>query len=203
MEGINKTNGFELLKGQKRVLLSAPHAYDHRRPSLTTSLKQAEPWTDLIAHEVASNTGSLGILQRGQTEYDPNYHKERQNPYKKGIRNLDKDEPVEYILDIHGLSDQYPLDIVIFYPIRYRRSRKIADMLSSHLDKGDLRDLSIHIFNFSSPLQESISEFAAGELKIPSIQIEIARYIREEEKLRKALIESLSTFIALSSEEKA
>ncbi|MFA7627967.1 MAG: hypothetical protein WCY37_00905, partial [Candidatus Dojkabacteria bacterium] len=67
-------------------------------------------------------------------------------------------------------------------------SRKVKEGLS----KGALRGSSIPVFRLPEDHQESLTLFTASELRIPSIQIEVARYIREKKELRDAFIQNLS-----------
>lgn len=196
MEIHNGMNLFDVVGGDMNLLLSAPHAYDHRRPSLSASIKQAEPWTDHMVRVASADLNSHGIVQKTPCSYDPNYHKEDDNPYKRQVRELIKKNKVKYFLDLHGLSDQNNYDVAIYYPIRYMRSRRLADGLASALDRKELKGLTIHIYNFPDRLQESLSEFVAKELGVPGVQIEIARYIREDRDLRDAITKNLIGYLS-------
>ncbi len=195
MKKTSNENTFELLTGENKVLLSAPHAYDHKRPSLSSGIKQYEPWTDTITKKVASEVNCFAIMQRRSTDYDPNYNKEKSNPYKKEVRKIIKNNSIKYFIDIHGLSESHHSDILIYYPLRYTKSRKLGDAFSKYLDKGDLKGISTLHYNFVPGFQESLTEFVTKEFKIPGIQIEIARYIRESSELREFLINNITDFL--------
>lgn len=192
---MNSGKYFKIIEGTNPVLLSAPHAFSHRRPSLTLSYKFAEPWTDEIVKEVCLNTGCWGIVLTDECEYDPNYHPLKSNPYKQAILEIVKEERISKFVDVHGLSDEHDFDIGIYYPSKFFKSISLANDVSACIDRGNLRDLSTCIFRFCDDNQETLGEFVASKLRVPSIQIEVARYIREKEMLRNTLIENMSEYL--------
>lgn len=186
---------FKIIKGTNPILLSAPHAFSHRRPSLTLSYKLGEPWTDNIVREICANTGAWGIVLSDESEYDPNYYPLKTNPYKQEIVNLIQEGKIKKFIDFHGLSDEHDFDIGIFYTSRFFKSIALAEQVSKGISKGCLRGTNSCIFRFGDNKQETLGEFAASKLRVPSIQIEIARYIREKELLRNTFIENMSDLL--------
>ena len=185
------TADVKIIEGKLPILLSAPHTYSHKRPSLSGSYKLGEPWTDTIVEKVCLDVNCSGILQTGECSYDPNYHKEKGNPYKQEIRKIVRQNKFKNFIDIHGLRDGAGYDIGIYYPTRFDRSMAFAQSISEGLNKGQLKGASIYLFRFLDNDQETLGEYVASKLRIPSVQIEIARYIREDEILRNAFIENL------------
>jgi len=51
------------------------------------------------------------------------------------------------------------------------------------------------LFRFLDNDEETLGEFVSGKMRIPSIQIEIARYLREDEDLRESFVENLAKII--------
>lgn len=183
---------FKTIIGSKPILLSAPHVYAHRRPRLNMAYKIGEPLTDTIVEEVCKEIKCFGIILTDESDMDYNYHKEKNNPYKKEIRNLVEKEKIKYFVDIHGLKDDNNYDISIYYPSKFFNSIELSRKVKEGLPKGALRGSSIPIFRLPEGTQESLTLFVASELRVPSIQIEVARYIREKKELRDALIHNLS-----------
>jgi hypothetical protein len=149
-------------------------------------------FTDEIVEGVCKDIDSFGIVLTDESEYDFNYHKEQDNPYKKEVRKIVQDNDIKYFLDIHGLKDGHQYDVAIYYPTKFSRSIRLARTVREGLDRRGLRGINIVILRFPNGPQETLSEFVASELRVPSIQIEIARYIRESESLRNGVIENLS-----------
>jgi hypothetical protein len=60
---------------------------------------------------------------------------------------------------------------------------------------GKLSGINIEIFRFLDNGQESLGEFVASRMRVPSVQIEIARYIRSDEELRDNFVKNLSEVV--------
>ncbi len=183
---------FKTIIGSKPILLSAPHVYAHRRPRLSMAYKIGEPLTDIIVEEVCKKTKSFGVVLTDESDMDYNYHKEKSNPYKKEIRAIVEKENIKYFIDIHGLKDGNNYDIAIYYPSKFFNSIELSKKVKEGLPKRALRGSNIPIFRLPEGPQESLAFFSASELRVPSVQIEIARYIREKKELRDAFIQNLS-----------
>jgi len=183
---------FETITGSKPILLSAPHVYAHRRPRLSMAYKIGEPLTDIITEGVCEKIDCFGIVLTDESDIDYSYHKEKNNPYKKEIRNIVKKENIKYFIDIHGLKDGNNYDIAIYYPSKFFKSIQLAEQVKEGLGKFALKGCNITVFRLPQGFQESLTFFTASQLRIPSIQIEIARYIREKKELRDAFIQNLS-----------
>ncbi len=192
---MKKSSDFEIIKGKQPILFSAPHVYNHKRPSLSSKYKQSEPWTEYILKNICLESQSYGIYTTRELDYDPNYYKITENEYKKNVRDLIKKKKIKYFFDIHGLSDEHQYDFGIYYVNRYSNSKKLAYALADALNKGSLRNCLIQILNIPVGKQEPLTQFASSELKVPSIQIEISRYIRERDNLREGVIKNFCEFL--------
>ena len=190
-----RNTDFEIITGKQPFLLSAPHVFAHRRPSLSGLYKQGEPWTDEIVKRICEITDSNGIFTTDEVSYDPNYYKESKNEYKKKVKGIVKERKIAYFFDIHGLSDQYEYDFGIYYLNRYNKSKTLAYGFANALNKGPLRNCLPQVLNLNVGKAESLTEFTTSKLRIPSIQLEISRYIREDKVLRKSLVENFSDFL--------
>jgi hypothetical protein len=190
-----KSDHFEIIEGKKTVLLSAPHAFLHKRPKLSGAYRQGERFTDDIVREICSVTGAWGIVLSADIDYDPNYQVMERNEYKKAVQKLCKENNVNQFIDIHGMADGSDFDLGIFYPSRFTKSKSFADIVRQDIAKGELYGVSSALFKFRDDDEETLGEFVAGKMKIPAIQIEISRYIREDAGLRKSFIKNLSDII--------
>ncbi len=189
---------FEIISGKVPVLLSAPHVYAHRRPSIRGVLKQGEPRTGELVREISSISGAYGIVAtKNIVEYDPNYNQLDNNPYKFAVKELFKEKKVRMLIDVHGLSDHHQYDFGIFYCMRFKRSKELTRKLLKELsDEKELKSLSYYIGYTVKNRQETLTEYVSEKLKFPALQIEVARYIREDEKLFKAVEAAISRFIS-------
>ncbi len=190
-----KTAHFEIILGGKPVLLSSPHSFVYRRPKLSMGYSQPESYTNEIVKAVCEKTGAWGIVLIDNIEYDPNYSKEKGNLYKQEVRKLVKENSITQFLDIHGLRSDMGYDLGIYYATRFTRSKDFADIVKEEVEQDELSGISVAQLRFLEDDQETLGEFCAKELRIPSIQIEIASYIREEKSLRESFVENLSEII--------
>jgi hypothetical protein len=193
---IKQKNGFEILEGKQPILISAPHVYAHKRPNLSGSYKQGEPWTDYIARNIAEGSNANVIYITKELDYDPNYYKVLKNDYKQKVNELIKGRKIKYFFDLHGLSDEHEYDFGIYYLNKYNKSKNLAYSLASSLNKKSLRHCLIQILNIQTGSVETLTEFTASKLKVASLQIEISRYIREDEILRESLIANFCDFLS-------
>ncbi len=187
-----KTTSFKTIKGSTPILLSAPHVYSHRRPKLSMAYKIGERFTDSIVEGVCKEIDSFGIVLVDESDYDFNYHKEESNEYKKEVRKIVEDNEIEYFVDVHGLKEGNKYDVAIYYPSKFSKSISLSRTVREGLGKGALRGINIVVLRFPEGVQESLGEFVASKLRVPSVQIEVARYIREREDLRDAFVQNLS-----------
>ncbi|MCA9375144.1 hypothetical protein KC622_02330 [Candidatus Dojkabacteria bacterium] len=190
------STGYVLDIGKTNLLVSAPHCIEHKRPNVTGALRPAEESTKEISEEICNLTGaSLIYATDSNLSYDPNYMLISDNPYKQAMKKIVRKKKVPYVLDIHGLSDKHNYDIAIFYPDRFFKSKKYAFSLAKAVLSGKLKDALIQIFPQSNLDRETITQFCAGELNTPANQIEIAKYIRQDDLLCQDLIKSISSFL--------
>ena len=185
------TAGFTIRKGTLPILISAPHAYAHKRPNLSGSYKIGELWTDYLCEQICLSTNAWGICTNDLIDYDPNYHPFERNPYKQAIQDIMSKNKIAYFLDLHGLSDKHDYDLGYYYAPRYSKSRKLAEDIACDLDKDSLKGLNIKFLNFLDNEQETLGEFVISNYKIPSVQMEIAKYIRINSGLRDAFVNNI------------
>ncbi len=189
------TAQFQIIEGKIPVLVSAPHVFPHRRPTLNASYKLGEPYTDEIVKGIQGNTNAFAIYLTNECNFDPNYQKSRRNPYKLAVKEIVAKNKIERFIDIHGLKNNQDYDIGIYYTTRFSKSLQFAYEVEQGICKGELNGINIQIFRFLDNGQETLGEYVASKLRVPSVQLEIARYIREDEDLRKSLIENLSKVV--------
>jgi hypothetical protein len=141
------------------------------------------------------NTGAWGVMIDSGCEYDPNYHRLEDNPYKELVSKIIKGEKINRFVDIHGLNKDQDIDIAFYYQTKYTNSIKLAKELCNSVDRKDLKGLICNIYRFGNDNQETLSEFVSSKLRVPAVQVEIARYIRDSTTLRNLLINYLSEYI--------
>lgn len=183
--------GYKVITGKNPILISAPHVFAHRRPRLNMGYKKGEVFTDVIVKEICEKLDIFGIYTDSEFDYDPNFHKEKENDYKKSVRKIVEENKIKYFVDIHGLKDENFYDLGVYYPTRFARSREFAVMIQQGIGRFELSGINSALLRFLDNYQETLGEFVASKLRIPSVQLEIARYIREDSSLRDAFVKNL------------
>lgn len=187
---------FKIIDGQLPILLSAPHTYPHRRPNLSGVYKGREEWLDVIIQSVCSKSAVHGIYVTNDIDYDPNFSPLENNEYKSEVASLIKNKKIKYFIDIHGLNDMHEYDFGLLYANRYLKSKNLAYTLANGLNSGGLRGSSMQVHNLVDGYGETLSHFVSSKLKVASVQVEIAKYIRDDAILRSEFIENLLSTIA-------
>jgi hypothetical protein len=186
-----------VIKGEYKVLFSAPHIFAHPRKTFEgMSYRIAEPLTDVLMKDIVQRISAYGITLSSKTDYDPNYDKYYSNPYKHEVKELVKVEKINAFIDIHGLSNKHNFDLGIYYKNKYTNSKTLAFKLAKEVNTGRIRDILIKVALFKNNEQETLAEYACTKLDIPSVEIEVAWYLLEDEFLRNELSKNISEVIA-------
>ncbi len=190
-----KSSEYIIIAGKNRILISAPHTYGHLRRNVEGVYRVSEEEIEDILKTICEAVKCFGIYSAKSLEYDPNYSGIEENEYKKEVEKIVKQRKITHFIDLHGLDPKSEYDFAIFHTRKYSRSSKFAREISEKIQKGLLKDSSIIHFNFADGDGETLSQFVSKRLKIPAIQIEIAKYIREDKRLSDSLIDNLSSFL--------
>ena len=189
------TAGITIKKGSLPILISAPHAYAHRRPHLCGSYKIGELWTDYLCEQLCLGLNAWGIYTNDLIDYDPNFYPLNKNPYKQAVRDILNENKIMYFLDLHGLSPAHDYDLGYYYAPRYTNSRKLAEQIAKDIDRDSLKGLNVKFLNFLDNEQETLGEFVVSGYKVPSVQLEIAKYIRVTPELRDTFLENMKNVL--------
>lgn len=107
-----KQTSFEILKGQNKVMLSAPHNVEQIRK---LEKKPLDLSTGHLLLNVANHTKCHAIIktncvgQIGKTNDDANY--DDNHPYKIELSNYIKNNKIKFLLDIHSMAENRPEQI--------------------------------------------------------------------------------------------
>lgn len=189
-----------ILKGNVGVLLSSPHSAQYRRPDIERRYKSTEINTEKIVLGVHYSVDTFGLYLKTKVDYDPNFVGHGRNEYKKKLRRLILDAKsvipggIKLFIDIHGLHDSKEYDFEIITLKRSRKASDIAQELMDELRGASFAGSSVVYTYADEENRETLIQFVQNEFKIPSMQIEVARYIREDPELLEEFIRALSNF---------
>ena len=99
---------FKQVSGKHPVLLSAPHACCHLRDG---AIKMAEEYTAAMACLVARLTGCSAIFTTHQSSEDPNW--QPGGEYKNAIREMVESKGIKFLIDIHGMTNRHHIGVAI------------------------------------------------------------------------------------------
>ncbi len=186
------TNGqspFMHESGRLPILLSAPHGTAHRRNG---RVKAEEGFTSALARLAAAETGAHVLYTQFMTHHDPNY--ETDAPYKTTLRRIVKRHGINFVLDIHGMSDRHGFGLALgtmngrSCP---RHESLILQTLQSHgfhqSTKADVRLFDRlrwdhFVLNHSrftgGVINHTVTKFVVEELSLAAAQIELCASLR-------------------------
>lgn len=159
--------------GKLPVLVSAPHAVRHVRQK---KIKMSDEFTGSIAYLISKLTGCHGIATAKLYGGDPNVD----NPciYKDKIAEICRREKVKFILDIHGAAREreFDVDFGTNQGKNLLERTAVLEMMARNFHAFGLTRISTDYFAASG--SNTIANYAARELQIPALQLEINKQFR-------------------------
>jgi len=164
---------FWISLGKLPVLVSAPHAVRHVRQK---KIKMSDEFTGSIVYLISKLTGCHGIATTKLYGGDPNID----NPciYKDKVAEICNREKVKFILDIHGAAREreFDVDFGTNHGKNLLDRTKVLEILMRNFLAFGLPRTSKDYFAAAG--SNTIANYAARELKIPALQIEINKQFR-------------------------
>ena len=194
-------NGLIYIIGDIPLIVTAPHSTVHERMG---KLKRQEYYTAALSVMLHSLTGCHVLYTNRLMKSDPNYYDE--SPFKVRLREIISANKIIFLIDLHGTGAEKDYDVYPGVGIEKEfllgNESCIEDLKTvAELNHVSLGGLEI----FPAAKQMTVTKFAARELKVPSIQLEINRNLRQPDKnpeqfirlvkMLKELVDSLSNLI--------
>ena len=172
---MKKENNFIIESGRSNVMLSAPHAYTHKRKG---KLKVKDLNTDVLIKKIKELEDCHIMYTCNNLDYDPNYNLIKNN-YKMELEKYIKENGIEYLIDIHGMKNYKSVEIDI--GTRGMKNlnkdkvllREIVKIMKQNIKKVK----SDHIFKSS---YRTISSYINKKTKIKTLQIEVSEKYRNK-----------------------
>lgn len=168
-----KVSTYKYWEGSKPVLITAPHSVRHVRKK---KIKPSDIFTGSIAYFLFELAGCHSLALAKSYNGDPNY--DQVCTFKEKIKEICSKNDIKLVIDIHGASRERPFDV------------DLGTMNGkSLLGKKETKKLLMECFQeygiekvtcnkLSADNQDTVTKYAAVELKIPSLQVEINRRLR-------------------------
>lgn len=168
-----KADPFWSASGEIPILVSAPHAVRHFRQK---KIKVSDQFTGSVVYLLNKLTGCHALATAKLYGGDPN----ADDPciYKDRIAELCHREKIKVILDIHGAArdQEFDIDMGTNKGKNLLNKTKITDVLENNFRCFGLNTISYD--HFAASGANTIANYAARELGIPAVQIEINKQYR-------------------------
>jgi len=168
-----KASPFRYLPGQIPVLVSAPHAVRHYRQK---RIKPSDEFTGSIACLLNQLTGCHTLAVTKLYGGDPNF--DHPCIYKDFLADICRRHRLKLVIDLHGAAREHDFDIDIgaVNGASLLGQNKILQRLVTSLEDAGLTRISQNYFSTAN--ENIITLFAARELGIPALQLEINKMYR-------------------------
>jgi len=167
------------IPGDLPVLVTAPHASVHKRMG---KLKRQEFYTGALSVMLHTLTGCHALYTNRLMESDPNYYDD--SPFKTKLSELVMTNDVKCLIDLHGTGAEREHDVYPGAGVAKEFLLERNNFLDELERTASLNEISVGGLDvFPAAKQMTVSKYAARVLRVPSIQLEINRRLREPERM--------------------
>jgi len=182
-----EADGSNYIRGEIPILVSAPHASVHERMG---KLKRQEFYTGALSVLMHTLTGCHAIYTNRLMKSDPNYYDD--SSYKTKLSERVKTNEIKFLIDLHGTGSEREHDIYPGVGINKEFLLGYDNYIDELESAATLNEISIgELSVFPAAKQMTVTKYAARKLRVPSIQLEINRRLREPEKTPEEFIKLL------------
>ena len=195
---------FQILKNKSEIMISAPHSVKHLRNGEILPQDLLTWW---LALYLWKRQNLPVIYSTSYKVWDPNFDENHNSEYKQTLAKYIKENNVKFLIDLHGCWSYRDFSIELgtwweWNPNLLWRSdilNNILDSLNTSLKsyiKHTKKPITINTI-FPAQRETTVSNFISKECKIPTVQIEINRELRniDNPKNLSLLINSLEMMI--------
>lgn len=178
---------FTIVRGDAPVLISAPHACMHERSGVS---KMEEEYTGALAYYLAGVCNCHAIATCYKTCEDPNW--QTNSLYKNAVRKLQAETELRFLIDLHGMTNRYHMGVaigtingkscsaefVLPHFVNAGFQHAASDSLVPDADAAWRRVVVDYPGFTGGVVNHTVTRFAAVELGVPSVQIELSSQAR-------------------------
>ena len=176
---------FQILKNKSEIMISAPHSVKHLRNGEILPQDLLTWW---LALYLWKRQNLPVIYSTSYKVWDPNFDENNNSEYKQTLAKYIKENNVKFLIDLHGCWSYRDFSIELgtwweWNPNLLWRSdilNNILDSLNTSLKsyiKHTKKPITINTI-FPAQRETTVSNFISKECKIPTVQIEINRELR-------------------------
>lgn len=164
---------FKYIQGRIPVLVSAPHSVRHIRQK---KIKQSDIFTGSISCLLNNLSGCHVLSVTALYGGDPNY--DQPCIYKDQLKEICQNNKISFLIDIHGASADrdFDIDIGTMHNRSLLNQDEIINFITKSFHEAGINNLSFN--QLPAAKQNTVIKYAATQLGIPSVQLEINRKFR-------------------------
>ncbi|MEX2144965.1 MAG: hypothetical protein WD712_01095 [Candidatus Spechtbacterales bacterium] len=188
-----------IIEGKSPILISAPHAVPIRKNvEGRIYTRKAEKRVSEIVDVLTRNTGAWGIhtVSRGTLE---GWRQEIYGIYKKNVKNIVKLSGVNLVIDIHAAKSGRPfyVDYDFVLPNKHPHDSMVEEIFCHHyLQYFPSHKLSRGYFREEKGSgKNTLTFYVRNYLKIPALQIEINKALKQDEAGFRDILKMLYSFM--------
>ncbi len=167
-----------IIPGTLPILLSCPHAVKHPRWG---RLKVADGFTGTLGTQLTTLSGAHGLIYSCTSTEDPNY--DADGPYKRLLSTLIKERQIRFVLDLHGMARSVTLDFALgtAHGAALAGRADLLEVVQTTLQREGFQRVALDDPRFNASNPNNIASFVSRTLRIPALQLEIHKGLRDPE----------------------
>ena len=195
---------FKILKNRSKIMISAPHSVKHIRE---WEILPQDLLTWWLALYLWKRLNLPVIYSTSYKVWDPNFDENKKSEYKQALAKYVKENDIKFLIDLHGcwsfrdssieLGTWWEENSNLLWRIDILNTieTSLKNSLKSYIQHTGKPITKNTIFPASK--ETTISAFVSKEYKIPTIQIEINKELRDINNLKNIslLINSLEIVV--------
>ena len=199
-----KFSAFKILKNKSKIMISAPHSVKHIRE---WEILPQDLLTWWLALYLWKRLNLPVIYSTSYKVWDPNFDENKNSEYKQRLAEYIKENDIKLLIDLHGCWSfrDFSIELGTWWEwnpnllgrldILNAIEKSLNDSLKSYIQHTGKLITKNTIF--SAIRETTVSAFISNECKIPTIQIEINKELRDKDNLKNLslLINSLEKVI--------
>ena len=177
---------FKILKNKSKIMISAPHSVKHIRE---WELLPQDLLTWWLALYLWKRLNLPVIYSTSYKVWDPNFDENKSSEYKQALAEHIKENNIKFLIDLHGCWSfrDFSIELWTWWEWNFNLlgrldilniiEKSLNDSLKSYIQHTGKTITKNTIFSASR--ETTVSIFISKECKIPTIQMEINKELRD------------------------
>ena len=182
---------FKILKNKSKIIISAPHTVKHIREWEIIPQDLLTWW---LALYLWKRLNIPVIYSTSYKVWDPNFDENNKSEYKQTLAKYIKENNIKLLIDLHGcwsfrdfsieLGTWWEWNPNLLWQLNVLNTieKSLKDSLKAYIQRTGKSITKNSIFSASR--ETTVSAFISKECKIPTIQVEINKELRDMDNLK-------------------